>query len=55
MLCYHVFQALIDLAADKENLYISDSTMSPSTLDNNNSIDKSLGYYRWVNALSRPP
>ncbi|XP_050688271.1 guanine nucleotide-releasing factor 2-like isoform X12 [Eriocheir sinensis] len=38
-------QALIDLAADKENLYISDSSMSPSTLDNNNSIDKSLGYY----------
>lgn len=38
-------QALIDLAADKENRYISDSTMSPSTLDNNNSIDKSPACY----------
>lgn len=43
-----MFQALIDLAADKENLYISDSSMSPSTLDNNNSIDKSPAYYRWA-------
>lgn len=38
-------QALIDLAADKENLYISESSMSPSTLDNNNSIDKSPACY----------
>lgn len=38
-------QALINLATDKENRYISDSTMSPSTLDNNNSIEKSPACY----------
>lgn len=38
-------QSLVDLAADKENLHISESNNTPSSLDNNNSLEKSPAYY----------
>lgn len=38
-------QALVDLAADKENMYISDSNTTPSSIDNNNSVEKAPAYY----------
>ncbi|XP_042215193.1 rap guanine nucleotide exchange factor 1-like isoform X2 [Homarus americanus] len=37
-------QALVDLAADKENFYTPDSSIIPSSVDNNNSIEKSPAY-----------
>ncbi|XP_042885600.1 rap guanine nucleotide exchange factor 1-like isoform X4 [Penaeus japonicus] len=50
-------QAFVDLAADKENLNISDSSImdiTPSAVDNNNSInsDKSTPYYRNSDTVS---